>query len=544
MSISFLEIETSENKLFRDYLYDFPKVEKFFSVDYQNAETIESHLQKITAIPRDRSKIVEILARQNSFYGNTSHAWDNIQKLKDKNTVAIVTGQQMGIFTGPLYTIYKAIGAVKQCAYYQSRYPDYSFVPVFWMELEDHDFEEVRSIRLLSVENELVRIAYDGHDSANTAKNPVHKILIDSDIVRVLEELRAALNKTDFTEALLQSVHDNYTEGASVADAFGKWMAVLLGKSGLILMDPSDREVKNMVRPIFKRELENASAAHDCLTGQSRALAQAGYEVQVETEGANLFLLDDKNEKAVFNKNGRNKIRLTLEDVHAHAADLHGILEHSPERFIPNVVLRPIVQDSLLPTFAYLGGPSEIAYFAQFKTLYDFYGVTEPMIIPRPFVTLMEKKNKKVLDKYGITLQDIFNDPTGILDRVASRSSRTPVPVLFEDFISHTKQQFSEIEKQISQIDPTLKGAAATALEKISQAIKVLQDKSADAEKRNLELTHSQLAKALNHLYPDSAFQERTLNILYYLNKYGMGIVDVLSDKIDIASHDHQIIEL
>ncbi len=544
MSIPFSDIKNSDNKLFQDYLYDFPKVADYFAVNPRDPGQVKLHLSNTVSQDHDRSGLAAILTRQNTLYGNSPLALENIQKLADEKTVAVVTGQQAGFFSGPLYTIYKALGAVKLCAFYQNRFPGFQFVPVFWMELEDHDFEEVRSVGHLTIENEIKKIKYDGGDPANELKNPIHKIVLDSDIGRVIREITSVFNRTDFSDSLFQNVENAYAEGNSVGGAFAKWMAFLLGKFGLILMDPSDPDFKKLARPIFRKELENASAVHERLTEQSRALTQAGFAVQVETQPVNLFLLDDKTGKLPFNVNARNKFRLSLDDTKNHGGPLQEILEQTPERFIPNVVLRPVVQDFLLPTFAYIGGPSEIAYFAQFKTIYGFFGVTEPMIVPRPFVTLLEKKNKKVLDKYGVTLTEVFNEASGILERVALKSSGVPMASRFEDFLATTKAQFSEIEKQMIRIDPTLKGAAATALEKITQAVKVLESKSGDAEKRNLELTHSQLSKALTHLVPNGNFQERELNVLYYLNKYGMTLIDTVYQNIDPESCDHQVVEL
>jgi bacillithiol biosynthesis cysteine-adding enzyme BshC len=427
---------------------------------------------------------------------------------------------------------------------YQKQFPQFQFVPVFWMELEDHDFEEIRSLQLFNIENDILSISYNGPDAENKSKSPINSITLNKDIQRVLEEVKAALNTTDFSGQWITPLESAYQSGKSLSDAFGQWMASLLGKYGLILMDPSDAAFKKMAAPVFKKELENTDSIHRLLTEQSSALKSAGYEVQVENEPTNLFLRDHSGVKHALNKNGYDKFKIKAEDVGSHRDELMQLLESDPGRFIPNVILRPIVQDYLLPTFAYVGGPSEIAYFGQFKKVYEFFGIPEPLIVPRPFITVLEKKIKKAADKYSLTIEHIFKKRSGVVDEIASAGSEKSVSGEIELFSTNFRQQFDRIEKNLVEVDASLKGAAETAWDKIDKAVKVLKDKTADAEKRKNELTHSQLGKAVRHIFPNDQFQEREINALYYLNKYGPAFLDTIYEKMDVSGNGHQIIEL
>lgn len=545
MLLSFKDIPEMSSKLFLDYLYDFSKVEKFYAGDLKNTDSIRSLLAKAgsKSIP-DRAALADTLTRQNQFFGNTEKSLQNIERLKQPNAVAVVTGQQMGMFGGPLYTIYKAMGTVKLCESFHQQFPEHHFVPVFWMELEDHDFGEIRSINLFSVDNEIRSIAYNGADPENKSRSPINSIILNEDIQRVLLEVKTTLNPTDFSVDLLAKLDSAYQNGRSVSEAFGRWMAELLGKYGLVLMDPSDAAFKQMAAPVFKKELEHSAVIHNLLLAQNQLLQAGGYDVQVENEPTNLFLRDESSSKHPLNKNGLNKFKIRAEDASAHKDELLKLLDTEPGRFIPNVILRPIVQDHLLPTFAYVGGPSEIAYFAQFKTIYEFFGITEPLIVPRPFITILEKKIKKVLDKYGIDLTNIFKKKNDIVDETAGKDADAPVSGQLDALSAQIRDQFSSLEKNLMSVDNSLKGALETALDKIEKAIKILKDKTADAEKRKNELTHSQLTKAVRHLLPNDQFQEREIHALYYLNKYGPEFLDILYEQMNVSNHGHQIVEL
>ncbi|MBL7995865.1 bacillithiol biosynthesis cysteine-adding enzyme BshC, partial [bacterium] len=464
--------------------------------------------------------------------------------LKQSNSVAIVTGQQMGVFGGPLYTVYKALGTVKLCESFQQQFPDYNFVPLFWMELEDHDFEEIRSIQLFNIDNDIKSIVYNGADAGNKSKSPINSIRLNEDIARVMVEIKSTLNPTDFSAELFLKLESAYQNGKSISEAFGLWTCALLGRYGLVLMDPSDAGFKKMAAPVFKKELENAEKIHALLMAQSSALKTSGYSPQVENEPTNLFLRDEGSSKHPLNKNGLNKFKIRSEDAATHRDSLMKLIDTEPDRFIPNVILRPIVQDHLLPTFAYVGGPSEIAYFAQFKTIYEFFEIPEPLIIPRPFITILEKKIKKVTDKYGITVEEIFKKKNRIVDEAATGNSQPSASGQLDTLLLQIHSQFSTVEKNIVSVDPSLKGASETALDKIEKAITILKEKTGDAEKRKNELTHSQLTKAVRHILPQDHFQEREINALYYLNKYGFDFLDTLYEKMAVSDYGHQIVEL
>lgn len=531
-------------KLFLDYVYQFSNVQRFYSVSPDDASAQQALLSRLVSKKTERKQVTQILTKQNQSFGAGVLTLENIKKLEQDNTVAVVTGQQMGLLTGPLYTIYKSIGTIKLCETYRAKFPQYEFVPVFWLELEDHDFDEIRHAQLLSVDNDLKKISYNGADPGNVIRNPINHLSITEDMQRFLDEIKSVLYPTDFTHEWQGLIEKAYQQGTSIAQAFGKMLTDLLGSYGLILMDPSDKEFKKLAAPVFKKEIENTDRIHQLFQTQSESLKQSGYEAQVETSPSNLFLLDNGAEKLSINVEKKNKFRLSAGDIASEKNAITKILESSPERFIPNVVLRPIVQDTLLPTFAYVAGPAEVAYFAQFKSIYEFFEVPQPVIVPRPFATILEKKNAKVLSKYKIELLQVFTHSKTLVDQVAMHQSGLPIEALFGQFTGQMNSQFKALQKQLMEIDSNLKGAVETAQQKADQALQVLKTKTVESEKRRNEVLVDRIRKLIHHLYPHHNFQERELNVLYYLNKYGRDFIKLLHERLDVTARDHQVIEL
>lgn len=541
MTIDFKDLERS-TVLLRDYLGNTGSIRSFFPVHANDPAGLRSLLPK-AATRAHRDTLTETLLRQNRSFDNDPAAIANVEKLRDPKTLAVVTGQQMGLFTGPLYTIYKALATVRWCQYFHDQFPEYTFVPVFWLELEDHDFREVGTIRLIDATNDLISVTYEGGDQENKSKTPICRLILTDEIAQRIGEISAALNKTDFTESWLKDVQAAYRPGETLSNAFAKLMARWLGRYGLILMDPSDPELKKLAAPIFKKALTDAAPAHERFVKTTSDLKQAGYSAQVETEPAYLFVSDPSHDLP-WNSKATDKVRITSEELTTHRDEILSIPEKEPQRFIPNVVLRPIVQDFLLPTMAYVAGPGEIAYFAQFRSLYEFFGVPEPAIVPRPFLTLLEKKIKKVPEKYGLSVKSILNEGESLVEKVAAQTSSVSNGPELERMIAEFSGRLAPLEKSLVQTDPSLKGAVATASDKIRQALTVLQTKTLEAEKRNHELVHTQLVKAIRHLLPNGQFQERELNALYYLNKYGYGLFDTILANADPAQTGHRVVEL
>ncbi len=524
--------------LFRDYVYHPEKLQDFFEHDWRDGSARLTQLQTRVI---DRTKLTDILSRQATRWGAPAAVSANIELLQKPSTFAVVTGQQMGIFGGPLYTLYKALATVLYCREFKRRYPQADFVPVFWMELEDHDFEEVRKTTVLAQTGELTPISIESA-ADHPDRKPIYTLFPPSDIAQLIDKTAEVLGQTDFTATWTEALKEAYRPDRSFSDAFAIWTMALLGETGLVLMDPSDPELKEMARPVFEREIDQAEAIHADVVETSAALRKAGYHAQVETAGSNLFLLMDPPISVPFSHEPTAKLRLDLSTVKTHRDFLKTVLADEPHRFIPNVVLRPIVQDTLLPTFAYIGGPSEVAYFAQFRNLYRRFDLQSPLILARPFATLIEKKIGKILNKFAFDFERMVNHSKTLINELTLQDS--VLPMLFEKWKLQSSQGVRDVQEELVKIDPSLKGASETALQRMTHAIEVLENKATEAQKRQADVSVRQIQKALDHLYPHDQFQERGLNVVYFLNKYGFDFVGTMERALRLDTCDHQLIEL
>lgn len=536
-TISFHDLPGA-TRLFLDYLHAPEKLRDFFEHDRQDGKT---RLAQLSTWTTDREAVSRILSQQVRRWNSPAAVQDNVAALRRPTTLAVVTGQQVGLFGGPLYTLYKALATVLYCREFKSRYPGYDFVPVFWMELEDHDFDEIRRTRILAQSGELTPIVYESSVDHHE-RRPVYQLHPTTEVATLIDRLVEVAGTTDFTSAWSEPLKNAYRPEHSFSDAFAFWMTSVLGEYGLILMDPSDPEFKTLAAPVFQREIENARAVHETLTTTSEGLKKAGYHAQVETAGSNLFLLLDPPLKTPFPHETTLKFRLDLSTVEKHGEFLSSVLSREPRRFIPNVVLRPIVQDTLLPTFAYIGGPSEIAYFAQFLGVYRAFRLTSPLILARPFVTVVEKKIGKILDKFNIDLQRLAAHSKTLVNDITL--SESPLPGLFGEWKSKSRAAVGDVQSALVRIDPSLKGATETALQRIEHAIQVLEGKATEAQKRQSEVNVRQIQKAIDYLYPHDRFQEREINATYFLNKYGFEFIRHLERSMHLDTVGHQVIPI
>lgn len=530
------------SKLFLDYVTDYSKVQQYYSGNFRDDKDWQRRLEEVCRRPINRSAITQILSTQNRNFHCGVRTLANIDALMNDNTVAIVTGQQVGLFTGPLYTIYKTLTVLKLVEQLSTKFSDYHFVPVFWLEGEDHDYEEVNSIQLINNANDLVKLEYRLHGKA-PGKNfgAVGTLEFDENVETFFATVDASLIQTEFKPKVLDLFKTAYQKGMTFNRAFVHLMNDLLEDSGLIFLDPNDSEVKKLVAPVFKRDLEETPKLCQLVIDQSAEL-EKHYHAQIKPKPVNLFLLHEGGRYLLEPREDGYSLKGTRK--HLPKEHIQDVLTNSTHLLSPNVVLRPICQDTLLPTAAYVAGPSEIAYFAQLKPLYQEFGIPEPIIYPRASMTILEEKVEKVLGRFQIEFTDFFRDTELIKQRVAEEISDVKVDDMFANTIQAIEDSMRTMREGIQTIDPTLIGALDNAKGKMRTALDVLKEKTTAAQKRRHEVSLRQIDKAAVSLYPRSNFQERELNIIYFLNKYGLEFVKWLYGEFSIDKFKHQVIRL
>ncbi len=445
----------------------------------------------------------------------------------------MVTGQQVALFGGPLFSLFKALTAIKLAA--EATKSGSECVPVFWLATEDHDLAEVNHVTLLDGEGKLHRLATSSHDAQDA---PVGRVRLGPEIESVVDAAAQLLGATDAAQFLRQS----YRPGETLGSAFARLFSLLFRDSGIVLLDASDAELHRIAEPVYRGA---ALAAHDLtrdLLRRSKALEAAGYHAQVKVTASSTLLFQIQNgaRASVHLANGGFQVGKEKLASDALAARITAL----PELFSANVLLRPVVQDYLLPTLAYVGGPSEVAYFAQASVVYEeLLGRVTP-VVPRLSATLVEPRVKRLLDRYRLTLPDTFHGAEPLRERLAKHSLPPDLDARFDSAAAVLSQSLDSVTGGLAEFDPTLAKAAERARSKMNYQLERLRGRAARAQLHRSELLSLHAEEIAAALYPNKGLQERTIGGVSFLARYGPGLLLGLYDAAVLDCPGHQVIAL
>jgi len=490
----------------------------------------------------DRNQVCDALQTMNTRWGASEETLKNIQLLRDSDCLAVVSGQQAGLFTGPLYTIYKALSAVKLAGCLTQRKT--KAVPVFWIATEDHDFVEVAKAEFISRECRLAKVEVS--TEIHREGSPVGKVVLDQSINLVVDQLFELLPNSEFAGEMKELLRKTWQPGRGYADSFASMMTALLGRHGLIFLDPLDLQLKKLAAPLYAEAARRAPEIATAIENRSRELESAGYHAQVMATANSfpLFLHDrDGSRHAVLRlDNGKYKAKECDEEYSAE--ELAGLALQSPERFSPNVTLRAVVQDYLLPTIAYYGGAAEIAYFAQTAEAYRILGRPTTPILPRSSLTMVERHTSRVLERYGLSLADFFDGLEAVMARVVEEHLGADTARVFTMSEQNVNQELDNLRKKLETVDPTLVSALETGRRKINYQLEGLRTRFHRAQMARDEAAQRQLQRAFEQLYPNRDLQERHINITSLLSRHGTYVIDWIYNAINLGSNEHQIVYL
>ncbi|MEP7220699.1 MAG: bacillithiol biosynthesis cysteine-adding enzyme BshC, partial [Bacteroidota bacterium] len=463
------------------------------------------------------------------------------RELGNDAVYAVVTGQQAGIATGPLYTMYKALGAIRAAEKLSALYPGKRFVPVFWIEGDDHDFDEARSITLLDRGGNPAHLQYDDGDS-----RPLHvgdRAASADGIAALAASLREILPPTDFTEQALAVLESAYGSGAgTIADGFARALYMILGDLPLVLVSSRNPALKRLAADIFAREAADPRPLFDALTDRTEALKSAGVPTPITPKSGALFITHEGERRSLDPVDGGYDIRGTGQHL---SFDQAVALAHAePERCSPNVALRPIVQDAILPTALYLGGPSEVAYLNQIAALYPLFGIEPPLIAPRPFVMLLEPKVRRALELAGITLERLLAADFSAADLLVDKEAEHELHEASARALEAVHAAFAGMESITRQIDPTMEKALGSATAGGTKGIEDLTKRLGSALRKKQQTEIDRLNGARGMVLPEGKLQERLLNAIYFINKYGMEKFRAALGEIGIDEEGMQVMEL
>jgi bacillithiol biosynthesis cysteine-adding enzyme BshC len=529
------------SRLFNDFLYDFDRVSRFYQPGGLDISALVARAPKVAVQSFSRDAVADALVDQNARAGASDQTFANIERLRQKDSVVVITGQQAGLFTGPLYTIFKALTAIKLAEHLRAQ--GLNVVPMFWVAAEDHDFEEVNHTRLINREGQLVTITYAGCSPKDG--KPVGHVKLNEKIGVNIDEVIAALPESEFMPRLVEDLRDSYKAGANFADAFSAMIMKLFGKFGVVLIDPLDDRLKAVAGEIYARAMSKAPEFASRLLNASAQLEASGYHAQVyaSASAAPLFMLDEGRRTAMTRRDD-GRFYLKGSEKSFGAAELLDTIQQCPSCFSPNVTLRPIVQDFLLPTLAYIGGPAEIAYFAQLRSNYGLLDRVDPVALPRASFTLIEKRHAKTMSKYGIKFTDLFAGFEEVMKTVVERSLDQNTATAFDEIEKNFNEKLDELNVSLTAVDPTLADALKGGREKILYQLQNLRTRFIHNRSKRDETTKQQIERLFASLYPNKNLQEREINVLYFLARYGYELIDRIYDEVEVGSRDHKLINL
>ena len=536
-ALRFTEIPRT-TRLFNDFLYDYPKVAKFYANYGRSVEPLADHARRIGAQEFDRKRVPDALERINRQAGSPELTFKHIEMLRHPGSVAIVTGQQAGLFTGPLYTIHKALTVIKLAACLRDQ--GVEAVPVFWIASEDHDYEEVNHCKVVDREGHLAQIRYEA--SGHKADEPVGSVTLCHGISQTIDELVAKVAASEFMPALERDLRESYAEGVGFADAFARLMARLFREYGVVLFDPLDQELKQVAAPVYAKAIEKSNEIASALVGRSRELEAAGYHAQIHVseDMVPLFIMDDGRRAGITQQDGRFVVKGSGNSFSKE--ELVELATRCPNCFSPNVTLRPVVQDYLLPTAAYIGGPAEIAYFAQLRAVYQTLSRQEPCVLPRASFTIIEGRHQKTMKKYGLELQDFFEGLHPAVTKVVEQSLDRNAADAFTETERVLNEHLDTLKRALAGTDATLNDPLETARAKMMYQIEHLRTRFIHSSAHREETAYRQVERAYTTLFPEKNLQERELNAYYFLSRYGPALLGELYNAADLGFSNHKII--
>ena len=506
-------------KLFLAYLEQFEKVKAFYAHP-PTIQAVSKANRSLDYPPERRAVVAQILGKQNAEFGAGAETRANLERLAN-GALAVVSGQQVGLFGGPAYATYKALTAIQVAA--ELTRDGIDAVPVFWMATEDHDLEEVRHTSWFDG-RKLIRFELpDG----NEAGRPVGRVALGAEGEQLASKAAQLLEK-ESGEPLAQYVRESYKAEETYGGAFGKLFARLFAQQGLILLDPLDAELHRVAAPMY----QHALAQRDDLVGQllerGKELERAGFEatVKVTSKSTLIFRFENGARQVITANNGS----FEAAEKSWPRGELVHLTHREPEKFSPNALLRPVVQDYLLPAVASIAGPTEIAYLAQSEVVYKHLLGRMPVVLPRAGFTLVDAKASKLLRKYGLSVEDVWAGSQDLRHKMEKQSVTGSLANDFDRDRAQIGEMLAKLGEKIETLDPTLKGTVEKTKEGIEFHLDKLRRKAGAAldQKAGLLAAHEEHLESL--LNPHKGLQERELCLLPFLARWGASALGELQE--------------
>ncbi|MCE3279769.1 MAG: bacillithiol biosynthesis cysteine-adding enzyme BshC [Bacteroidetes bacterium] len=513
------QINLSETKQFSKLIVDYinadEKLRKFYSY-LPDISSFEQVIEDHSKVSINRELLADVLndqyaSRIKIIETDYQKTRSNIDLLKESTTFTVCTGHQLCLFTGPLYFLYKIISTINLSEALRTKYPQYNFVPVYWMASEDHDFEEINHVHLFGK-----TLKWN-----EAAKGAVGR-LATSSLANVVEELKVIAGDSKYTDELIHLFEDSYLKHDNLADATRYLVHALFGEYGLVIIDPDDKRFKTEFLDLIKIDIKE-QINYKIVNETISELEKIGVKPQVNPREINVFHLTDQD-------------RVRIEQSTTETLSLN------PEEYSPNVVLRPLYQQMILPNIAYIGGPGEIAYWLEYKAMFEYHKIIYPALIPRNFAALIDEKSVQQLDKMGFSFTDLFKEVDILIKEYINKNTSTDLSFNGEE--AKLTSLFREISEKVSELDPTLKASVEAELQKVLSSVRSIEGKLLRAAKQKQETSLNQIKKLKDKFFPDGNLQERFENFTPYYLKNGKQFIADLKKEFDPLKFEMLILEI
>lgn len=529
-------VRLSSSPAVEAYLFDFDRIAPAYQYDWRRQESFAERAAYLrsSGFTGDRKALAEALTGYNQALGASPETLENIRLLAQEGTLSVVTGQQGAIFTGPSYSIYKAMTTI-HLAREQSEKLGVPVVPVFWIAGEDHDWPEHASV-LVPARDEVTRLALKeeyGDDRRSVGLAP-----LPPSVPELIEEFLELMPDTEFKPVFAERIRvaaggapaleTGTTDGEpTLSDWFGRTMAWLFEGTGLIFINPVDPALRRLMAPFFERAIRDHAAVESALEIGFNLCHQMAFQPTVDQQPGNLNLftyLDGQRLAIYAGEGGRYHLR-NREEINWSAEELVDLAVTHPERFSTNVILRPVVQGRILPDLAYVGGPGELSYFGLYRHVYSALEMQMPIIFPRESYTLVEPPLARIMEKQSLTVEDLFFRLDERRQEFLEREDRLGLAGLFERFRGDFDQLYDGVVQTVLQLDPNLQFVTDENRKQIAVQINKLEEKARQQHRKNLEVFMRQYDRLKANIQPHGGLQERAVSILPYLVKYGPDLV-------------------
>lgn len=533
-----MQIKT--NSIHRAYLEKDSKIESYFNTPLKPdwpalcKSVLDNYSGEI---------FFEELIRQNKNFENKA-VQKNLQQLSEKNTLTVVTGQQLGLFVSPLYTVYKTLTVLKMTEELNRTVEGYNFVPVFWLEGEDHDFDEINHIYILDESNALreFSVAQD----QELEQYSINKQTLPDNMDSLFNRLKDNLQDSEFSKSLFEILRDIYTPGRNWIEAFAEQMQMLFAGYGLLLFNPSTDWVKQNSIPFFESVIDKNDRFSEVLAEASQNLNDAGYFNQVEMDRHKSYLFLSYKDRRRFHIYKSKNCNFYLKDTDKNwdKEELKKLLHGYPHWFSSSVFTRPLWQSFMLPVASYVAGPAEIAYWAQLKPAFELFNITMPHLQPRISMMQIEPPIQRIAGKLNIDLNSVPEDAESLVNSYLKGNQLKKIEEEFGDIREKIEDFRAKIDSPVQNIDPTLASPVEKSIKNISSTLSKLENRLVNQSREREKVTVNQLKRLHTALFPDGKPQERVLSSIYFLNKYGLSWIEQLYKHVDWNRLDTQLFEL